>query len=175
MEFAGAAGVCVCAANAIPNGGGCDACADDEVVAGGACACAPGEEKNGAGVCAVVLGFGTPCTDSAECTNPSYDYCAVRGGVGTCTSQCAADTDCSATYVCADWEPTPSCRTFTGYGATCAAPTDCASYDSKFCGQGHCVVQGCTMGTDDCPRDTACCDFSNYGIGTLCVPAGSCS
>ena len=131
--------------------------------------------KNGGGVCAVVLGFGSPCSDSIECTNPSYDYCAVRDGVGSCTSRCAADTECAATYVCADWEPTPSCRTFTGYGATCVVPADCASYDAAFCGQGHCVVQGCTMGTDDCPRDTACCDFSNYGIGTLCVPAGSCS
>lgn len=175
MYFADDLGVCVCDNDAVPDGGACTACADDEIVAGAMCACAPGATKNESDVCTTVQGFGSPCTESSGCTNPSYDYCAVRGGAGTCTNQCAADADCPATYVCADWEATPSCRTFTGYGATCTAPADCAGYDATLCTQGHCVVHGCTVGIDDCPRDTKCCDFSSYGLGTLCAPAGACS
>ena len=175
MRFAAELGVCLCNDDAILEGRGCTACAADEVVVGAVCACAPGEAKGEDGLCGVVQGFGAPCDATTSCTSATYGYCSVRGGIGSCTNRCAVDTDCPASYMCADWEPTPSCRTFTGYGATCAGPADCASYDASFCIQGHCTVHGCTVGTDDCPRDTMCCDFSTYGIGTLCAPAGSCS
>lgn len=175
MHYASDLGVCVCDDHAIAVGGGCEVCAEDEIVVGDTCGCAPGQLKDGQGVCAQALGLGSPCDVASACTNATYNYCAVRGASGACTSRCAVDAECPASYVCADWEAIPSCRTFTGYGATCAGPSECASYDASFCAQGHCVVQGCTVGTDDCPRDTACCDFSTYGLGTLCVPAGACS
>jgi hypothetical protein len=174
MHYERALGVCVCNADAVAQAGGCKTCAPDEVVVGPACACAAGETKNSANLCAPVPGLGSTCTTTSSCTEAPYDYCAVRDGIGSCTKKCAIDTDCPDSYVCADWEPIPSCRTYTGYGATCTAADGCASYDANFCISGHCVVHGCTVGVDDCPRDTKCCDFSSFGIGTLCAPAVNC-
>ncbi len=173
MRYEIALGVCVCNDDAIAVGGGCTPCASDEVVVGLTCACPAGETKNVDNRCAEVPGLGAACQAAGECTEAPHDFCAVRDGIGSCTSQCAVDTDCPDSYVCADWEPVPYCRTYTGYGATCTT-TECAGYDASLCIQGHCVVQGCTLDVNDCPRDTACCDFSTFGIGTLCVPAGSC-
>ncbi len=174
MRYESALGVCVCDDDAVAVGGGCKKCADDEVVSGVSCGCPAGETKNADNRCAPVPGLGSACAATSECTAPPFDLCAIRDGIGSCTSQCSADTDCPANYVCADWEPVPYCRVFTGYGATCVTD-ECASYDASFCAQGHCVVQGCTLGVDDCPRDTGCCDFSGFGIGTLCVPAEACT
>jgi hypothetical protein len=173
MRYESAVGVCVCNDDAIADGGGCTACAADEVVVGSTCACPAGETKNADHRCAVVPGLGTACAESEDCTEQPYDFCASRDGTGSCTNRCVVDTDCPASYVCADWEPVAYCRIYTGYGATCATD-ECASYDASFCIQGHCAVQGCTLGVDDCPRDTKCCDFSSYGLGTMCAPAGSC-
>jgi hypothetical protein len=174
MRYDGVIAVCLCADNAVSEPGGCRACADDEIVVGDACACAPNQTKNPAGVCAAAPGLGVSCDAANPCSDAIYDFCAVRGGVGSCANRCTTDTDCPASYVCADWEAVPSCRTFTGYGMTCAAPDGCASFDANTCLQGYCVVHGCTVGTDDCPRDTKCCDFSGFGLGTVCAPAENC-
>ncbi len=173
MWFDTATGVCVCADNAIAVGGGCTACAADEVVVSGTCACAPGETKSEAGVCAVAPGLGSTCDAATPCQDATYDYCAIRGSAGSCTKLCAVDADCPDAYVCADWEAVPSCRIFTGYGAACVTD-ECATYDANYCISGHCAVHDCTIAIDDCPRNTVCCDFSSYGIGTLCVPPGNC-
>ncbi|MCX5744640.1 MAG: hypothetical protein NT062_19290 [Proteobacteria bacterium] len=174
MKYVDALGVCVCSDHAISDGGGCTSCAADEIVVGNTCACPPGEARNANDACAAVAGFGAACDAQTPCSNPTYSVCAVREGTGTCAHPCAVDTDCPASDVCADWEPLPSCRTYTGYGATCTNANDCASYDATACLQGHCVVDGCTVGVDDCPRDTTCCDLSSYGLGTVCTPPGSC-
>ena len=175
MRYATDLGVCVCEDNAVADGGACTPCEADEVVLAAACVCPAGEAKTTDGLCAPVPGLGSPCDASSPCSSPTYSYCSTREGVGQCTSRCASDADCPASYTCADWEAEPSCRTFTGYGASCVDSTGCASFDADFCVQGRCVVHGCTLGTDDCPRDTQCCDFSTYGLGTICVPAESCS
>ncbi|MEO8701862.1 MAG: hypothetical protein ABI867_17590 [Kofleriaceae bacterium] len=170
MSFDAAAGVCVCADNAIADGGGCLPCAADEIKSGDTCGCPAGAAKNADGVCAMVPGLGAACDDATPCTSEFYGLCQA----GACTKACAIDTDCPDTYTCADWEPEPYCRTFTGFGATCSTSEACAGFDADFCAQGSCVVDGCTVGVDDCPRDTACCDFSSFGIGTVCAPAELC-
>jgi len=174
MRYERASGVCVCADNAVVDGFGCTACTADEIVVGSVCACAPGEAKDLRNVCATVPGLGTTCDAADPCTDSTYDYCAVRKGAGACTERCTVDTDCPDTYVCAVWEATPSCRVYTGYGASCTIPSDCEDFDASSCLGGYCVVQGCTLGVDDCPRDTQCCDFSSFGVGTVCAPATEC-
>ena len=173
MHYLFALGVCACDDNAIADGGGCTACADDEVVVTNGCSCPAGEAKVD-GTCAPVQGLGSPCDATTACSNPTYGYCAMRAGVGSCSNLCATDADCTAGYVCADWEATPSCRMYTGYGASCTGTSACAGFDADLCVQGTCAVHDCTVGLDDCPRDTKCCDFTSYGLPTLCVPPGYC-
>jgi hypothetical protein len=134
----------------------------------GVCMCDPDTVADG-GSCRVLPGLGAAC-DAATACDDSYPVCWRS----SCTKTCAADTDCPDSYVCADWETTPVCRTFTGFGASCVGPEDCASFDANACLQGHCGVVGCTVGVDDCPRDTKCCDFSALGFGTVCAPAEYC-
>ena len=177
MTYVTAANACVCDSDAIAVPGGCQVCAADEVPSGGKCACAPGKTKSADNICVTVAGLGDACdTASAPCTDATYSYCAVDGSgtAGTCTKQCASNTDCGATYTCARWEAQPYCRTFDGVGATCATSADCTG-DAKYCetAQSHvCLISGCSLTANDCPRDLTCCDFSNFGLGTLC--AGAC-
>ena len=176
MTFVAASNACVCDSNAIAVVGGCQPCAADEVPAGGACGCAAGQSKNAANVCVMVAGLGDPCdTASSPCNDAKYPYCAVRGTgtAGTCTKACASNTDCDTVYTCATWEAQPYCRTFVGVGVSCAAPTDCVG-DAQFCDTfvSHtCVVSGCSLTANNCPRGSMCCDFSGYGLGTMCTPA----
>jgi hypothetical protein len=177
MTFVEAASSCVCDSNAVAVAGGCQTCAADEVPSGGKCACAAGKTKSAGNLCVTVAGLGDPCsTVTAPCTDPTYSYCAVQGSAttGTCTKQCASNTDCGAAYTCATWEAQPYCRTFAGVGASCGSAADCTQ-DARYCDtfQTHsCVVSGCSLTANDCPRGSMCCDFSGYGLGTLC--AGAC-
>ena len=177
MSYDAALGACACDSDAVPTGLGCTPCAPDEVVVGGACACPTGTAKNDANVCEVVVGLGDACTGSASCTSAPYDYCApatAGSTANTCTSECASDADCGAAYTCATWEAHPYCRTFTGLGKSCASGADCAGLDAAYCesAQSHvCLVSSCSLTASDCPRGTQCCDFSNYGLGTLCAEA----
>lgn len=176
MSFVAAVNACVCDSNAIAVLGGCQPCAADEVAVGGKCGCPQGQTKNASGTCAVVAGLGDPCDTSAACTDHTYSYCAhtSSGGPGSCTKSCATDNDCDSAYTCATWEAQPYCRTFEGVGASCSTSADCHG-DANFCDtfQTHtCGVSGCSLTDSDCPRGTMCCDFSAYGLGTLC--AGAC-
>ncbi len=165
---------CVCTDDAIQTEGGCEPCAPDEIPVAGACACPAGEAKDGNNVCVAVPGLGDSCDASRPCTDAVYNLCAGPEGNTTCTRLCAVDEDCTDTYVCADWEPTPSCRTYTGVLASCAVSADCAGYDADTCLQGYCLVTGCTVGVEDCPRGMECCDLSAFALGTACVPPGVC-
>lgn len=166
---------CVCAANAIAIPGGCQACAADEVVVGGQCACPAGQRKNPAGVCTPIAGLGAPCdTVTAPCQDATYSYCDTRGGgtAGTCTSWCTSDGDCGAAYTCAMWMAQPYCRTFEGAGKSCSSAADCGG-DATYCDTRYtdsCHVAGCSVTANDCPRGNVCCDYTAYGIGTLCGP-----
>lgn len=166
---------CLCAPNAITAEGGCKACAADEVVVAGACGCAAGEAKNDAGVCAAVAGLGDTCGADAPCTDATYSICAPSTAgttSGTCTKSCTSDADCGATYTCATWEAQPYCREFSGLGKSCSGQADCANQDAALCDviQSHaCIVQGCSLSANDCPRDMTCCDLSNFGVGTACL------
>jgi hypothetical protein len=177
MTYLAATETCVCNSNAVPVPGGCRACAADEVTSGGKCACPAGQTKNTQGVCATVAGLGDPCdTQSAPCTDATYSFCATKGSgtSGTCTRTCTGNADCEAAYTCATWDAHPYCRTFAGLGDRCASPADCTG-DAAYCDtfQSHtCIVSGCSLTTNDCPRDQTCCDFSGFGLGNLC--AGAC-
>jgi hypothetical protein len=177
MMFNEATTACVCVTGAIAVDGGCKPCADDEVVADNKCACAAGQTKSAANLCVTIAGLGDPCdTGNAPCTDPTYSFCATKSGstTGTCTSSCASDADCGAAYTCATWAAQPHCRTFEGVGESCDSAADCTG-DANFCDtfQTHtCGISGCSLTASECPRDTMCCDFSSYGLGTLC--AGAC-
>lgn len=177
MHYDAALIACVCDDDAIATATGCTPCAADEVVAGGACACPPGEAKDPANVCVPVVGLGDPCTSPTDCTNPTYGFCAppsAGSAAGTCTSACTSDADCGAAYTCATWETQPYCRPYSGLGATCASSDDCAGNDAAFCDtfQSHtCIVAGCSLALDDCPRGLTCCDYTSFGLGHLCAEA----
>jgi hypothetical protein len=177
MTFDATLDICVCDTDAVADGLGCKRCAADEVALAGACSCATGSSKNADNICVEVAGLGDACASSAECTTPEYPVCAPATGgssANTCTNACTSDDDCGTTYTCALWEAAPYCRTFSGFGATCSDQADCAGKDAAFCEsfQTHtCVVAGCTIGTDDCPRGLQCCDFSGFGLPNLCAEA----
>ncbi|MCX5747040.1 MAG: hypothetical protein NT062_31605 [Proteobacteria bacterium] len=176
MEYVATLAACVCASNAIAVSGGCEACADEEVVVDNQCACPAGEVKDASGTCGTVPGLGTPCNPQASsCTDATYNYCAASGvDTGTCTNRCTVDADCGATGTCADWEPEPYCRTFTGAGKSCAVQADCAGLDAAACDAviSHtCIVVGCSVSGNECPRDQVCCDYTSLGYGLLCQAA----
>ena len=174
MKYDTSLDVCLCDDSSIADGLRCTLCPADEVAVAGACGCAPGSTKNSAGVCDRVVGLGDPCQSASDCTNPGYAYCAPGVTGSSCTSACASDSDCGDSYTCATWEPQPYCREFVGLGMSCTSAADCAGTDATFCDtyQSHtCIVAGCTVGDGACPRGTLCCDFSQYGFGTLCAAA----
>jgi hypothetical protein len=178
MELDATLDVCVCAPNAVVTGLGCTACTVDEVVVNGACGCAPGSTKNSDNVCARVAGLGDSCDSATPCTDAKYSFCApTTGGVATsntCTQACSSDADCDSAYTCATWETQPYCREFEGVGKTCSSAADCAGTDAMFCDtfQSHtCIVNGCSLSANECPKGTMCCDFSSFGLGTLCAEA----
>jgi hypothetical protein len=167
-KYVEAVRACVCDDNAIPVLGGCQACPDTQVASGGKCACPAGETPDANNKCATIAGLGDACTTSTDCKTAPYTFC---GQDDKCTNTCASNSDCGAAYTCATWEAQPYCRTFTGFGDTCVSSTDCTG-DAKYCdtNQTHtCDVQGCSLTDNDCPRGTMCCDFSSFGLGTLCA------
>jgi len=176
MTYVSASNSCVCDGNAIAVPGGCQVCAADEVAQGTKCGCAAGKTKDANNVCVAVAGLGDPCDTSAACHDHTYSYCAHRtgGSAGSCTKTCTTNNDCDPAYTCATWEAQPYCRTFDGVGAACTTSADCMG-DANFCDtfQTHqCGISGCSLTANQCPRGTMCCDFSAYGLGTLC--AGAC-
>jgi hypothetical protein len=177
MSYVADTNTCVCVENAIATSGGCTPCADDEVASGTTCGCPTGMAKNESNVCTLVAGLGDACDETTPCIDATYSYCApATGGVtaGTCTKTCATDDDCGATFTCATWEAQPYCREFSGVGASCSAQGDCADFDAQACDtvQSHaCVIAGCSLDDNNCPRGTECCDLSAFGAGTICMGA----
>lgn len=178
MTFDPVLAACVCDSDAVTTGLGCVPCAPDEIVVNGACSCPAGATKNDDNVCEHVAGLGDPCVDGTSCTSDVYAVCApatAGTAASTCTSACTSNADCGGAYTCATWEPVPYCRPYAGLGKSCGSSADCAGTDAPYCEtyQIHsCIVAGCSLETDNCPRDSTCCDFSVYGLGTLC--AGAC-
>lgn len=177
MLYVAASFSCVCEPGAIAVSGGCQRCAADEVVSNGQCVCPTGQTKNASNVCAVVSGLGDACdTADAPCNSATYSFCAATGSgtAGTCTKTCTTNTDCDGAYTCTTWEAQPLCRAFVGVGAPCTMTTDCVG-DANYCDafQTHsCMIQGCSLTANDCPRGLTCCDFSRFHAGNLC--AGAC-
>ena len=175
MHFVEAANACACDSNAVAVPGGCKRCASDEVATTAGCACAAGQTKNDSNVCVTVAGLGDACdTVTAPCNDTTYSYCATKGAstAGTCTKSCTASTDCASAYTCATWEAHPYCRTFSDVGKACAGQGDCTG-DANMCDtfQSHtCIVSGCDLVKNDCPRGQTCTDFPSYQLH-LCVGA----
>jgi hypothetical protein len=176
MHFVEAANACACDSGAVAVAGGCKQCATDEVAGATGCGCAAGQTKNSSNVCVRVAGLGDACdTGSAPCTDAVYSYCATKGSdtAGTCTWSCTGNMDCDAAYTCASWEAHPYCRTFSDVGKPCMAAGDCTG-DANFCDtfQTHsCIISGCDLVKNDCPRGMTCSDFSNFGLPNLCAGA----
>lgn len=178
MMYDSATSTCMCEPNAFASPAGCTPCASDEVVVGGtSCGCAAGQAKDTSNVCVTVAGLGDPCDADAPCTDTTYSFCApsTAGSIaGTCTTSCATDDDCGAAFTCATWEAQPYCRAYTGAGTSCSTQEDCASFDARTCdtfATHACMVAGCSLDDDNCPRGTTCCDLSAFGAGTACLGA----
>jgi hypothetical protein len=182
MVFSEAQRACLCTDNAIEVAGGCQACADSEVVdrASNQCACPEGQVSVDGGGCLEIAGLGDDCDGSElTCEDVVYTLCAMPEGAanGYCTKPCTEDADCDDAYTCADWEPDPYCRSYTGVGQACDSDADCVGTDAGRCDtfQSHtCLVGDCSLELGDCPRGTGCCDLSIYGAGTLCIPPEAC-
>jgi hypothetical protein len=174
--------VCLCVDNAIEVAGGCEECADSEVVdrASNQCVCPEGQVRVDGTTCQEIGGLGDECNSTdLTCEDAVYTVCAMPPGAqaGYCTKPCAEDADCEDAYTCADWEEEPYCRSYSGAGRPCESDADCAGTDAAACDtfQSHtCLVAGCSLELDDCPRGTGCCDLSAYGAGTLCIPPEAC-
>jgi hypothetical protein len=174
--------ICLCVDSAIEVAGGCQACAESEVVdrANNECICPEGQVRVDGEVCQAIAGLGDQCNgNDLTCEDTIYTVCAMSedAATGYCTKPCAEDAECDDAYTCADWEEEPYCRSFTGQGQACESDADCAGNDAAACDtiQSHtCLVAGCSLELDDCPRGTGCCDLSIYGAGTLCIPPGTC-
>jgi hypothetical protein len=176
MHFVDAANACVCDSNAVAVAGGCKRCAADEVPGTAGCACPAGQTKDASNVCITVAGLGDACdTASNPCRDATYSYCAASGSgtAGTCTKACTSSNDCDAAYTCATWEAHPYCRTFSGVGNSCTGQGDCTG-DANFCDsfQTHtCIISGCDLVKNDCPRGMICTDFSSFQLPNLCAGA----
>jgi hypothetical protein len=173
---------CLCVDSAIEVAGGCQLCADSEVVdrANNQCVCPEGQVRADGGVCQEVAGLGDECNGTdLPCDDTVYPLCAMPAGAATgfCTKPCAEDAECEDAYTCADWEEEPYCRSYSGVGQSCESDDDCAGTDAATCDtfQSHtCLVAGCSLELDDCPRGTGCCDLSAFGAGTLCISPEAC-
>jgi hypothetical protein len=182
MDYSDELRVCLCVDNAIEVAGGCEVCGESEVVdrANNRCVCPEGQVGIEGGMCQAIAGLGDECNDTdLACEDTVYSLCAMPGGAGTgyCTKPCMEDAECDDAYTCADWEEEPYCRSYTGLGQSCESSDDCAGTDATVCDtfQSHtCLVGGCSLELDDCPRGTGCCDLSAYGAGTLCISPESC-
>jgi hypothetical protein len=127
-----------------------------------------------------IPGLGDACDTDAACVVDPYTYCQLTaGGAGYCTTKdCSDSSECTGGYACAlDVTPSYCERPPTGQGAACESADDCASFEATYCEtrQGHvCLVQGCTLGGNDCFSGWQCCDLSAFLGAVLCIPEGNC-
>lgn len=169
--------VCVCAPNAVVSTDEplrCLSCPAGEFPVAGRCDCPSGFGRNSLGACvAIPPGLGASCVNAMSCTKSPYLHCAAVASGGYCTSTgCATDSDCILDYRCDVSASSPFCRRAPrGQGTPCQSSAECASTDAKLClpTQNYCVVQGCSIGGNDCPGKNLCCDLSPYGLSTVCL------
>jgi hypothetical protein len=176
--------VCACPEGSTFTPQGCIRCGENEVAGPTGCTCAPGFSRTSAEVACTEAppALGLECdTASAPCADPHYSHCQVVSGTrGYCTtSGCASSAECEGGYAC-DTRATPSyCRRRPiGLHTPCEGPETCADTEAKWCDtfmMTGCIVQGCSVASQDCFEGYQCCDLSAFGVPTpLCLPAGAC-
>jgi hypothetical protein len=173
---------CVCAEGATWTEEGCVPCGENEVPDATGCTCESGFVRpTPDAACEPVPGLGDDCdTESVPCTEPDYPYCqVVSGTAGYCTaSDCTTSSDCPAGYACETSGSPRFCkRPPVGAGESCESSADCAGTEATFCETfttHQCLVEGCSLAPDDCFEGNTCCDLSQFGLPTVCVPEGTC-
>ena len=110
----------------------------------------------------------TPAETDSPIADAGADASAPDEGA-TCTGSedCAADEYCDLTLSPPECLPPPS-----GQGNTCATHDDCAGFDADYCESFvsfTCLVDQCSPDANNCTNDYICCDFSTYGLPSLCV------
>lgn len=184
-QHLGSNSTCLCDDGLVSKGQQCVPCGENEVWASGVCVCVEGFTRGkGEGAQCEPGGPGTSCDPSAAtnaCEGTDFSTCRDRGGgLGYCTSACAADADCPHGFVC-DLESTPaSCKSAAvGEGDACTSADDCTDKDATYCETAlvHvCLVPGCSVDNPlSCSEGWSCCDVRPLGLNmTLCVPEGKC-
>jgi hypothetical protein len=174
---------CVCVPNAANTGTGCVLCGENEVPGANSCVCAPGFMRDaGTMACvAVPAGLGTACDATTPCADATFNHCATSAnGSGYCTSTgCTSSADCGNGYVCDTSGAAPYCkRPPVGAGMSCTSSADCAGTEATYCESfvSHsCLVENCSVATNNCFPGTNCCDFSaTLGIPNPICIAGTC-
>ena len=88
----------------------------------------------------------TGCTENADC--PDNDYCDFTLALPVCVPPA------------------------TGEDVSCDSPADCAGFEADYCESMvsfTCLVDKCSPEANNCSKDHICCDFSSYGLPSLCV------
>jgi hypothetical protein len=175
---------CVCAEGSAFTPNGCVPCAANEVVGPSGCVCAEGlvRPTPDAACQAPPQELGVECDmESAPCTSTQYDHCQLVSGMsGYCTSTgCASSAECEGGYACDTAASPPFCRRPPlGAGRACESPADCAGTEATWCDTfmtNTCLVQGCSVPTQDCFGGMQCCDLTQFGVPEpLCLPPGAC-
>jgi len=175
---------CVCEPGAALTENGCVPCGPHEVPGSSGCGCEAGYSRAaGASECTPTpAGLGAACDPSQpDCSDPRYSLCyePANGGAPYCTStDCASG--CDGGYACDESvEPSVCLRPPAGLFQSCASSADCEGTEATYCDtfQTHsCLVQGCSLSTNDCFVGFECCDLSSFGVPQpLCIPAGACA
>jgi hypothetical protein len=173
--------VCVCEEGAAPTATGCVPCGEHEVPGSTGCVCETGYARSSGSTCeAVPTALGAACSETEPCEDATFDHCQLGAShTGYCTSAgCASSSECVGGYAC-DTKSQPSfCkRPPTGLGKSCAAASDCADGEATFCDtfMTHvCLVEGCSLESDDCFEGWVCTDLSQFGMPKpLCLAAGA--
>ncbi|MFT3926428.1 MAG: hypothetical protein QM778_28040 [Myxococcales bacterium] len=168
---------CVCADGYGLYGTKCLACGENEVGSLDGCSCAPGTLRvTPDAPCSVQDTLGKACTKDEECVHPTFNHCHLTDGGGYCTQpNCTTTMECptSASYACNTREAPSFCeRPPTGFGASCAGPDDCASFEASYCevNSSHaCLVNNCAANPSICYGDQVCCDIGLIGQ-SICIP-----
>jgi len=174
---------CVCEEGAALTPTGCVPCGEHEVPGANGCDCETGFTRAAAGAAceSAPEALGAACSAEQACTDATYGHCVLGAdGSGYCTSVgCTSSSECSSGYACATSASPSFCqRAPRGQGKACSSPADCADTEATFCDsfQLHqCLVQGCSLTTNDCFDGWKCCDLSQFGPAEpLCLPEGAC-
>lgn len=156
------------------DGYGCMPCGQHAMADQGECVCMDGYARTDPeGPCMEAPdALGAPCTpETTECPE-EFPMCVTEGGESYCSVTCQSSEECPGGFACEAHEGDRICtRPPSGQLASCEAQEDCAAFEASYCSTstGTCVVPDCSS-TSPCHGDFACCDFTQYGAPTLCVP-----